>query len=878
MRRIDVGREFACFVTMVQGGTMDSDPKVFRRAMSLLDALDEAGEADQDRLLGAARREDPEVAELAEAIRAREGVEFGPFGLPSGLFEVEDAEEQALPESIGPFRVLGIIGEGAHGIVYRALQRDPQRVVAVKVLRSRIPSDQTRQRFRREADVLGRLPHPNVCAILSARTEESPDGTPAYIAMELAPGQKLSDVAVRDDVMLPERIAIVRKLCNALAYAHGRGVLHRDLKPDNIRVGYVDGRLEPKILDFGIALLLEGDVRSMPRSTLTGQILGTPLYMSPEQFRGSREPTDGRSDLYSLAVLGFEFLCGASPYRAADQDSITHEELRVAVCERPPRTLGEVDETLRGDLSVIFAKALEKDREKRYETVVDFSADLARFLAGEPILARPVSWVERWCRQVSRHPWTAAGVAVAFLSVVLASIGSATPAYVLALGGFVGAVMLREKARRAMGESKRALARAERAKARSLRFREFVTEMLSSADPQQKGKDAKVIDILDQQSEKLARLAHDEPEVAASLFSTLGRTYRALGHRKHAHEHLHAAVDAIGHSPAEMSPDELTTLTWYAISLREIGHAQDAAQILRDVWERRRAILPPGHRDSLTVIAQLGLALSALARREEAEGLLREAYGSLLNRFGADDRDTLISAGIIGNFLLQDGRLDEAEPFLTEHVEGLIAVDGPQAIETLKARLNLAAFLLSKGATEQAIGLLRTLVADHEEVKGRESADTMYPVVWLGRALSGQGEHAEAVRLLRRAVSVFEIEYDPSTRAPVTARASLADALLAGEEVQASLEVTDANARIAASGIGLSDPQPWVQQIEFARALAGRGRDDEASRIAARARGNLERLRDGQHVSLDEAIATALRIEDSLARTVHEDRARRGED
>lgn len=213
-------------------------------------------------------------------------------------------QDSAPPTRIGPFRILGVLGEGSQGRVYRAEQDSPRREVALKVMRrgTRVAED----RFRREIELLARLEHPGIARLYAAGEAELSDGTVAWFAMELVRGQALADYAKSLD--LRARLTLIAAIGHAVHHAHVRGVVHRDLKPANV---LVDGEGQPKVLDFGMAHAALADETRM---TAAGQVLGTIAYMPPEGLFGEAEQADARGDIYSLGVIAYELLCGQLPY------------------------------------------------------------------------------------------------------------------------------------------------------------------------------------------------------------------------------------------------------------------------------------------------------------------------------------------------------------------------------------------------------------------------------------------------------------------------------------------------------------------------------------------------------------------------------------
>lgn len=304
------------------------------------------------------------------------------------------------PGRIGRYEILGEIARGGMGIVYRARQEDAQRVVALKVLlKGEFASDRTERRFLHEAELAAQLVHPNIVAVYDIGRELGR----RFYTMELVEGKPLGDWGKGRP--LKERLKVLAKVCRAVHHAHMKGIIHRDLKPGNI---LVTEEGEPKILDFGLAKLAEPGLATM--NTLTGQTLGTPYYMAPEQADGRVHDVDIRSDIWALGVILFQTVTGEVPFPGSD----LLEVLEGIQNNDPPPFRGPAD------LGLVALKALEKERSERYPTAEALAEDIERFLAGDPVSARPrrlTLVLRRWIR---RHPASAAGVAVALLAVAAA--------------------------------------------------------------------------------------------------------------------------------------------------------------------------------------------------------------------------------------------------------------------------------------------------------------------------------------------------------------------------------------------------------------------------------------------------------------------------
>ena len=337
--------------------------------------------------------------------------------------DAEGAGWERVGSVVGPYKLLEQIGEGGFGVVYMAEQQHPvRRRVALKVIKPGMDSGQVLARFEAERQALALMDHPNIARVFDAGTTAA--GRP-YFVMELVRGVPVTDYCDQNQLGARQRLELFVQVCHAVQHAHQKGVIHRDIKPGNVLVTLHDGRPVPKVIDFGIAKAMGQRLTEKTLFTNFAQMVGTPLYMSPEQAELSGLDVDTRSDVYCLGVLLYELLTGTTPFDKERLKRAAYDEVRRIIREEdPPKpstrisTMGEavtavsarrktdpkrLGQLVRGELDWIVMKALEKDRTRRYETANWLAADVERYLADEPVAACPPTVAYRFGKFARRN-------------------------------------------------------------------------------------------------------------------------------------------------------------------------------------------------------------------------------------------------------------------------------------------------------------------------------------------------------------------------------------------------------------------------------------------------------------------------------------------
>jgi serine/threonine protein kinase/Tfp pilus assembly protein PilF len=730
-------------------------------------------------------------------------------------------------DMIGRYRLLELIGEGGFGRVWMAEQRETvQRKVAIKVIKVGMDTRQVVARFDQERQALAMMEHPSIAKVFDAGATAT--GRP-YFVMELCKGLPISQFCDQMNLSVAERLALVEQVCAAVQHAHTKGIIHRDIKPANVLVSMQDGRPLAKVIDFGIAKATEARLTERTLFTAHRQMIGTPEYMSPEQAGGSLD-IDTRTDVYALGVLLYELLTGTTPFSSHSLRSAAFGEIERIIREvDPPKPSTRLSEQtgdlarvaasrgiaparlgslIRGELDWIVMKALEKDRQRRYETPTGLALDIRRYLSGEAVSAAPPSVAYRFRKFVRRNKAAVATAMLVSAALVLGLIGTSV--------GLIMAERARdaESKQRQVAEAARAEAVSQETEAKlqsaiASAVARFQGEMLESVNPENLPRDpvtneplrdrVTVVQAIEAGMKQLdGGVLKDQPKVEMSVREFIGTTLQGLGRLDEAEANLrkslaicraeypagHAEIaDKLNNFAALLQeqdkfdqaeplyrealaihranlptghPNIGMVLSNLAFLLKEQGKFAEAEPLYREALEIQRAALPADHPDVATTLNNLALLLKTQKRLADAEPLYREALEIRRSALPAGHPNIAVSVNNLGGLLQAQGKLADAEPLLRE-AAGIWRGALPAGHPTLGGSLaNMAEVRLQLGRADEARAGFDEAIASLRQ--GPPGGSVMLARVLRRSAMvrESAGDHAGALREFQEALTVAE--------------------------------------------------------------------------------------------------------------------------
>jgi serine/threonine protein kinase len=692
----------------------------------------------------------------------------GPPGPPEGLGTV-----------IGPYKLREQIGEGGMGVVFVAEQARPvRRRVALKVIKPGMDTKRVIARFEAERQALAMMDHPNIAKVHDAGTTDS--GRP-YFVMELVRGLPITEYCDREQLTVAARLELFVLVCRAVQHAHQKGIIHRDLKPTNILVTLHDGVPVPKVIDFGVAKATGQALTDRTVYTELAQLVGTPLYMSPEQADLSGLDIDTRSDIYSLGVLLYELLTGTTPFDSETLKKAAFDEMRRIIREQEPQKpslrLGSLGETLttvsgcrgadprrlnravRGELDWIAMKALEKDRRRRYETANDLAADVMRYLTSNPVEACPPSAsyrLRKYARRNRAALTTTAVVAAALVTGTTVSVWQAV------------------KARKAAAEAQ---LRADESK-EVIDY--LAKDIFGATAGNAGGRSVTVGQLLDGADASVGTRFRRQPLVEAGIRLALSRTYHYHGDWKRAEAHAARAAEIRERLLGPEHPATLEAQLQQAWMLSDNGWAwpegnnpdnpsaaEAAVRLLQPVLAAHRRVHGPVHPDTLRSELVMASAISHIGRQEEAARLATQAQQRALRALGPEHETSLWALDVEAMIAQRAGNLARAEELFRRSLAGSDRAFGTlrlPAIETLRC---LAALLHERGDLDEARRVYLETIDRSRSLYGLSHGRISNPMGHLFEILRSQGDYAALRDLSQRwlrEVLASPIEPDPQQR------------------------------------------------------------------------------------------------------------------
>jgi serine/threonine protein kinase/tetratricopeptide (TPR) repeat protein len=718
-------------------------------------AIEIADRAERSAYLDGVCKADPTLrAEVAALVEAHD--QAGDFLECSAFDENVTFETSGAIEGpgtvIGRYKLLEKIGEGGMASVYMADQREPiRRRVALKVIKLGMDTKQVIARFEAERQALALMDHPNIAKVLDAGTTDS--GRP-YFVMELVRGVSITEFCDKNNLSTRERLELFISVCQAVHHAHQKGIIHRDIKPSNVMVTLHDGKPVAMVIDFGIAKATNQRLTEKTVFTRYAQMIGTPEYMSPEQAEMSGLDVDTRTDVFSLGVLLYELLTGSTPFDSEYLLSKGYEGLLRTIREEEPTrpstklsTSGEaltdiakhrrtspeaLCKLIRTDLDWIVMKTLEKDRNRRYDSVSEFVADIKRHLNNEPVLAGPPSTIYRIRKFVKRRRGLVTAVAAVGV-VVLAALVFSTAMFL----------------------------KAERARSETELVSDFFTDdFLASIYPEKtKGQEVTVRYILDNAVKDIDTKLEASPLSEAKVRETIGLAYEKLGDYAAAEPHLQRVLQIRRESLGRRDPATLAAMNnlgwlyWYR------GRYDDAEPLLKEAMETRTRVLGEAHPDTLQSMSNLGWLYG-----------MRRIDGQVSKAMSLHTRVLEIGRNVLGEehpVMLQSmcdlaleyagvRQLNKAEALATKGLEISRRVLGNEHESTLYYMNTLAWVYGHEKRYDEAMSLAREALQTARKVVGEEHLTTVWALNLVGCLHVQQGHYDDAMEPLTQSVEISQ--------------------------------------------------------------------------------------------------------------------------
>jgi serine/threonine protein kinase/lipopolysaccharide biosynthesis regulator YciM len=786
----------------------------------------------------------PEMAEvLRQVLPALQVMGSGASPVESG--GAQTATSEALVSGcLGDFRILREVGRGGMGIVYEAEQVSLRRRVALKMLRyPGVLDPRQLQRFQNEARAAACLHHTNIVPVHYVGCERGVH----FYAMQFIDGQTLAALIAqrRQTAVAAERTtaypppvgpaaaetapaaqAVTRsgsgswrgredfrrlaqlgvQAAEALDHAHQAGIVHRDIKPANLML---DERGTLWVTDFGLAHVQHGEASL----TMSGDLVGTLRYMSPEQALAKRVVIDHRTDVYSLGVTLYELLSLRPAFGGRDREEL----LRQVAFEEPLRPR-RIDRAIPAELETIVLKAMEKNPAERYATAQELADDLRRWLDGQLIRARRPTLVQQAGKWLRRHP---ALVRSTMALVLLAALASAT-----------GAWLLWQKEKQTQQERDRA----DRAREAAEKGADILGSVFRELDPQAEEKGGPTLRVqLGEQLEDAARLLQEEavgdPLTVARLQGLLGNSLRGLGHFDKALPLLEQARQTREAALGADHPDSLESKNHLAVLYQAQGKYEQAEPLFQEVLQGLTAKLGADHPSTQASNNNLAQLYKERGQYERAEPLFQKALQGLTARLGADHPDTLASKDNLAGLYQHQGKYEQAESLYKELLQGFTARLGADHPDTLFAKNNLAVLYKLQGKYEQAEPLFQEVLQGLTAKLGADHPKTLVSKNNLAQLYTERGQYERAEPLLQQALQGWTARLGADHPFTLAIKSNLAALYrVQGQYKQAEPLLSEALRGLTAR-LGANHPDTLTSKDNLAQLYQAQGKYDRAEAL-----------------------------------------------
>ncbi len=778
-------------------------------------------------------------------------------------FQPSPSTEEAAGVIIaGRYKLRQQIGEGGMGTVWMADQTEPvKRQVAVKLIRvDRGQSKTILARFEAERQAIALMDHPHIARLLDAGTTEA--GSPFFV-MELVKGLPLNEFCDQHKLTIPERLNLFMQVCLAVQHAHQKGIIHRDLKPSNILVESHDGKPVPKVIDFGLAKATTG-LQLTEQSLFTGfgTVLGTPLYMAPEQASFNAVDIDTRADVYALGVVLYELLTGSTPLSKETLRKAALDEMLKLIREQeaptPSSRLSSAESTpsvaasrqtepaklgrfVKGELDWIALKALAKDRDRRYETANGFAKDIERFLNHEPLQAGPPSVSYRLTKFVRRNRPQVIAASLVLLSLVAGVIGTSL-ALLEAKRQERAAVVAREaEAERAEGERQaKELAEIKRQEAEAQQQRAEAGEKLASERLLQVEAEKQRADEEKQIAEAVNDFLQTKLLAQADTTAQADELLRGRGGLAAEAKYNPTVKELLDRAAAELAPDKIEAnfpqqplvqaqiLRTVGDAYRGIGEAAIGIPFLTRSVDLYRAKLGPDHLETLMSMNNLSVCYQAAGKLDQALSLCEETLKIRKAKLGPDHPNTLVSMNNLATGYYFAGKLDQALPLYEESLELCQAKLGPDHPTTLAGMNNLAEVYRDAGKVDQALPLLEEALKRRKAKLGADHPDTLTIMNNLANGYSDAGKIDQALLLYDETLKLSKSKLGPDHPDTLTIMNNLALCYGAAGELDQALPLLEETLRLSQAKLGTDHPDTLNSMYNLASGYQAAGKLDQA--------------------------------------------------